>query len=92
MGSHNMTPLTLALGQKALLRSFNGTNIAPADCAPEENYWTLIGRAAEVVALKNDRHRVLVKFDVSVRSLGLHCHNEVENGLWILESDLATAR
>ena len=31
---------------------------------------------------------MLVKFKASVVSLGLACHNEVENALYTLESDL----
>jgi hypothetical protein len=81
----------LVVGQNVRLKSFSGTEIAPGNCASAENYWLLIGHAAEVVAPKNEKQRLLVKFGVSVRSLGLHCHNEVENSLWVLESDLALA-
>jgi hypothetical protein len=81
-----------SLGQKVRLKSFNGTAVAPEACKPKENYWALIGQAGEVVAPKNERQRLLVKFVVSVAALGLYCHNEVENSLFILESDLVPLR
>jgi hypothetical protein len=67
MTSHDKRPF--AVGQTVLLRSFNGTNIAPEGCAPEENYWMLIGQAAEVVAPKSEQQRVLLRFGISVRHL-----------------------
>ncbi|WP_201486042.1 hypothetical protein [Pseudomonas sp. OF001] len=74
--------------QKVKLKSFNGSLSAPRDTQPEENYWLLIGSDGELVGEKNSRGRVLVKFETSVLSLGLACHNEVENALYILDSDL----
>lgn len=71
-----------------MLRSFNGTISAPADCHPRENYWRLIGEAGVIVEAINENKRVLVKFDRPVAALGLHCHNPVANSLYILESDL----
>ena len=76
------------LGQRVRLESFNGSVAAPEDGKPEENYWALIGQTGKVVAPKNKKQRLLVKFDVSVTSFGLHCHNEIDNSLFILESDL----
>jgi len=76
------------VNRRVRLKSFNGTVNPPKDCSPEENYWLLIGQAGEVIAPINERSRVLVKFERSVSSFGLYCHNEVENSLFILESDL----
>jgi hypothetical protein len=58
------------------------------DVDPQENYWLLIGKTGRVVAQKNERQRLLIRFDVSICSMGLHCHNPTENTLLILESDL----
>jgi hypothetical protein len=38
----------------------------------------------------NERSRFLVKIDNANKLIGLHCHNEIENSLWMLESDLET--
>ncbi len=76
------------------LKSFNGTN-EPLDNTPaNENYWKLIGRTAKVVGLANEfqlpnRDRVLIQFDTNIESLGLECHNQIPNSLWILKSDLS---
>lgn len=78
----------LPLNARVILRTFNGTIFAPSDCQARENYWALIGRRGTVVETTNDKNRVLVQFDSSVSSLGLHCHNLVPNSLYILESDL----
>ena len=78
------------MNQKVRLKSFNGTLAAPKQTRPEENYWLLIGCSGEIVAQKNQSGRVLVKFDAPVKSFGLACHNEIENSLYILESDLKT--
>ena len=79
-----MTPLN----SKVILRTFNGTSVSPVEYSPDENYWALIGETGKVVEPKNSRARVLVQFDASVAGYGLHCHNEVPNSLYILESDL----
>ena len=76
------------MNRRIQLTSFNGTTQAPPGCRPQENYWALIGHAGEIVGPRNRHARFLVKFDVQVASLGLECHNEVENSLLILESDL----
>jgi len=78
----------LALNCRVILRTFNGTQITPADCRPDENYWALLGEHGTVVETINARARVLIKFDRTVSELGLHCHNAISNGLYILETDL----
>ena len=76
------------MNRRVVLTSFNGSFAAPGDCRPSENYWLLIGQGGTALAPKNERSRVLVRFDVSVQGLGLHCHNPVENTLLVLEADL----
>lgn len=74
-------------GKRVVLKSFNGSLIAPPDVKPEENYWQLIGCKA-VVELANDTDRVLIRFERDLSSLGLVNHNDSLNALWILISDL----
>jgi hypothetical protein len=76
------------MNQKVRLKSFNGSLVSPKGTSADENYWTLIGKTGEIVEPKNERGRVLVIFDIPVLSLGLACHNWIENSLYILESDL----
>ena len=78
---------------KVKLKTFNGTSDSEPDCDDSENYWKLIGFTGAIAqdpneANLNSGNRFLVKFDADIQSLGLHCHNNVENSLWILESDL----
>ena len=75
-------------GIKVKLKTFNKTSTSPEDCDPSENYWALIGETGIIKKPENDRFRVLVQFDNPVESKGLHCHNEIENSLLILTSDL----
>lgn len=74
-------------GKRVVLKSFNGSLIAPDNVTPEENYWLLIGSKA-VVAESNNSERVLINLDRDLSSLGLANHNEHPNSLWILISDL----
>ena len=78
----------LEIGTKVKLKTFNNTSIIPKGCDPSENYWSLIGETGTIKRSENSRGRVLVQFDNSVESKGLHCHNEIENSLLILTSDL----
>ena len=80
-------------GNHVELISFNGKLNAPTSVPREDNYWLLIGSTGTVVeeipkvGIKKDR--VLIQFDVSVDQLGLACHNEIPNSLWIKRSDLS---
>lgn len=74
-------------GKRVVLKSFNGSLIAPQDIKAEENYWQLIGCKA-VVELANDTGRVLIKFERDLSSLSLINRNASPNSLWILISDL----
>jgi hypothetical protein len=84
----------IVIGDHVILRSFNGLKIAPVDETQDNynNYWLLIGEGGLVVKDTPcngiDSDRVLVRFHVDVGSLGLHCHNEIENALWIRRNDL----
>jgi hypothetical protein len=87
----------MEVGSKVRVVSFNGTLTAPAGTDPSEDYWQLVGSQGVVVqdpaqeskcADFSGTPRLLVRFDRSVVALGLHCHNNVENALWLLESDL----
>lgn len=80
------------LGTKVRLTSFNSEKSPPKDCEPSENYWLLVGETGKVIKEKNSNSRLLIKFDVTVSDLGLHCHNEVPNSLYILESDLVISK
>ena len=77
-----------AINSKVILRLFNGISVPPLGCRPDENYWVLIGETGTIVEPINARGRVLVKFDTSVNHYGLHCHNEIPNSLYVLESDI----
>ncbi len=83
-------------GDVIKLITFNKTKEPDQDCDDKENYWKLIGWEGKIVKSpdgyfkKNsfNDERVLVRFDEDIKERNLHCHNEVENSLWILESDL----
>ncbi len=78
----------MKVGTKVKIKSFNSTTTTPDNCDPSENYWSLIGEKGVVVKPKNERFRVLVQIDDSNKLSNLYCHNEIENSLWLLESDL----
>ncbi|GHT80690.1 hypothetical protein AGMMS49960_03280 [Betaproteobacteria bacterium] len=85
--------LAAKVGSKVVLRCYNGSVSAPSATRPAEHYWQLIGTAGEVVrvdavAQSVERGRVLVRFHTDVCALGLACHNETPNALWIRTSDL----
>ncbi len=79
---------------RVVVRSIDGTSQPTDEVKPAENYWLLIGTEGVIVKtwqqadFSMDRPRCLVKFDQDVKALGLHCHNDIENSLWILETDI----
>ena len=83
-------------GDRVVLKSFHGTTQPPQSVRAGENYWLLIGRKGVVTSGNGIEHlpphekgkRVLVQFDESVVQLGLHCHNERPNSLWLFVADL----
>jgi hypothetical protein len=79
------------------LKTYNG-KVGPIKAVNQkENYWKLIG---EVGTIQQDSHessihasfstkqRVLVKFDKDLTIDDLIAHNNIDNSLWILVSDL----
>lgn len=73
-------------GSKVRLKSFNGTLSSIDDCDPSENYWLLIGETGIVVEKINQQSRLLIRLDMAVQKLEIHCHNRVENSLYILQN------
>jgi hypothetical protein len=81
---HHLQP-----GKKVALKSFNRSMVAQQSVKPQEDYWKLIGSKAVVSKLSTDNNnRVLITFENDLSMLGLECHNEVPNSLWILIDDL----
>ncbi len=87
----------MKIESKVKLISFNGTLKPDDDCMPSENYWRLINSMGRIIQDPNKEGlystvsgnpRLLVQFEEDVISLGLVCHNSIENSLWILETDL----
>ena len=85
------------IGNRVVLRSFNGTVEPDEDTQPNENYWKLIGTEGNITqdpsqtgmyASFSKEKRVLIVFDENVKSLGLECHNRVPNSLWIGIKDI----
>ena len=82
---------------KVKMVSFNGTSTVERDCDESENYWKLIGATGTVIKEPSEKNifasfseepRVLVQFDIKVEKLGLNCHNNIPNSLWLLVDDL----
>jgi len=81
---------------QVIVQSFLGLTTAPVNTGDADNYWKLIGKKG--IILMNEREggmsrhvrgeRVLVKFLDEVKALGLNCHNDVENSLWMFVVDL----
>ncbi len=81
------------IGDRVKLISFNNSSVADDNCDEQENYWKLVGETGFIVAEPNlsdtiSSDRLCIQFNVDVKSLNLHCHNEIPNSLWILASDL----
>lgn len=84
------------LNEKVVLKSFHGSLRPTSDTRDDENYWRLLGVQGVVVSDGAKVHpaypakgpRVLVKFDVDPKSLGLNSHNFQQGSLWIFVSDL----
>jgi len=85
-------------GTKTKLMKFNGKQKSNHKINDSENYWKLIGETGVVQQDPREKHiyahfskkpRVLVKFDRDLYStFGFIAHNNIENSLWILVSDL----
>lgn len=80
-------------GKHFILKTFNGTSTPQEECDEKENYWKLVNETGTVVNFASelgfpDEKRVLFQFDIVLEELGLECHNEMPNALWILKTDL----
>ncbi len=88
--------MSFNVGDAVLLVSFLGTESPDNAVANNENYWFLIGKKGFVVQTEAQacmrRHplgeRVLVRFETDMRKLGLDCHSQIPNGLWVFVADL----
>jgi hypothetical protein len=86
------------IGDLVVLDSFRGTQQPSKEVRNSENYWILIGKSGIVVKTESQsiqklsKHelgeRLLIRFNDDVSKLGLHCHNEIQNSLWIFITDL----
>ena len=83
--------------RKVRLITFKGLSTAPKGCAPEGNYWELIGSEGSVILdpfkcckddSYSDERKLLVVFDISFESLGLCSYQKNENSLWVPVTDL----
>jgi len=83
-------------GDRVVMTSFNGTTQPTGTVKLSENYWLLVGvsgviaKTWEQAGFAMDEKKFLVTFDQNVKDVGLHCHNEIENSLWILASDIVS--
>jgi hypothetical protein len=88
--------MNFVLNEPVVLETFLGETNPPHPVRDSDNYWKLIGEQGVVAKTeaqskmpKHERgERLLIVFDVDVVSLGLSCHNEIPNSLWIFISDL----
>ena len=83
--------------RKVRLITFKGLSTAPRGCAPEGNYWKLIGREGSAIldpfkCCKDDRYsderKLLVVFDISFESLWLCSYQNNVNSLLVPVTDL----
>lgn len=85
-------------GDMVMVISFNGKEKSEEEVDSSEDYWKIIGEKGviqqdpqekTIFAHFSKEPRVLVKFDINLHRVhGLHAHNNIENSLWILVSDL----
>lgn len=87
----------MRIGDRVKLITINGKKLSPKRTANSENYWKLVGeigtvlqspKESSIYATFSKDKRVLVKFDKKLTDYQLIAHNEIENSLWILVSDL----
>jgi len=87
---------TFDLGSRVVLKTFLGKNKPPRNTPNSENFWVLIGLKGVIFSNEKKLHpaypkrgkRVLVRFDEDILEYGLHCHNELDNCLWLFIDDL----
>ena len=88
----------MRIGDKVKLVKFNGKSRPKRALDNSEAYWKLIGETGtirqdpqekSIIAHFSEKPRVLVQFDKDLAvTYGLIAHNNIENSLWILVSDL----
>lgn len=88
----------MKIGDNVKLIKFNGKTKPEKTSDNSEAYWKLIGEMGiiqqdpeekSIYAHFSERPRVLVKFNTDLASsYGLINHNNINNSLWILVSDL----
>ena len=82
----------LQLGSIVQLVTFSGEKFASKRVCATEDFWKLVGFTGKVVSMSPPKNigqeRVLIQFDVTLSTMGLHCHNETQNSLWIKNSDI----
>ncbi len=88
--------MSFEVGERVVLKSFDRQRVAPPQARDDENYWRLVGSRG-IVASKQRRfvvgnsgckERLLIVFNEDITELGLACHNEQANSLWISIDDL----
>ena len=83
-------------GDRAILKSFLGRTESPNETRDDEDYWKLIGSAGQILSEEVKQNpnfpklgtQVLVRFEKDPVEMGLACHNDIPNSLWIFVSDL----
>jgi hypothetical protein len=79
------------------LVTFNGKLRPGKRVKSSEDYWKLIGEIGSIqqdpkefsnYASFSKERRVLVKFDRSLKDYGLIAHNNIDNALWLLVTDI----
>ena len=91
----------MEIGDRVILMTFNNLSQCPPKVIESENYWKLIGKKGKIVkdpreqgkyASFSKKKRLLVHFEDNLKIMNLDAHNNIENSLWILESDLKIIR
>lgn len=98
--ANTMTEIAYTPGDRVVMKSFHRSHVPLGKVDPKENYWLLVGAKGVVAdagpavhpAFANEGGRVLVQFETDLSTLGLHCHNEIPNALWLSVMDLEPDR
>ena len=80
------------VGEEVELITFNGLATAPQGTDVNEDFWQLIGTTGKVISENPPKtiaqDRLLIQFNANLTALGLPCHNDAQNSLWISVSDI----
>ncbi|MGF1788858.1 hypothetical protein L4D00_24000 [Photobacterium swingsii] len=82
--------------QKVRVISFHGLKKEKTHKEELGVYWNLIDLSGMVVSPNPRLHpaypergsQVLVRFDIQLALIGIDCHNDVSNSLWLFKTDL----